>query len=86
MVLFKEGVDSKKMVNGFRKLVAIVKQPVVFGIHHFGNGDFNTQIPLMLEAVIAGIYLFPKCFQVSLIFQIAEAFYGTLFRGSVWIT
>ena len=47
------------MVNGFRKLVAIVKQPVVFGIHHFGNGDFNTQIPLMLEAVIAGIYFFP---------------------------
>ena len=52
MVLFKKGVDSKKMVNGFRKLVAIVKQPVVFGIHHFGNGDFNTQIPLTQEKLL----------------------------------
>ncbi len=73
------------MVNRLWKFVAIVKKPVVFRIHHFRNRDFNTQIPFVLQAVIAGIYFFPECLQVSLVFQIAEAFYGTLFWRRVWI-
>ena len=46
--MLEKCVYPKKTVNGLREFVAIVKEPVVFGIHHFRNRDFNTQVPLML--------------------------------------